>query len=122
MSTRSAVTVAMMITGFATAALSGAGAAAADPMSDLEPLLSSSCSFTQIDAALHDAAPDTAAQLDAAPAQKAALKTAYDRPVAERRAAFQALITQQQQMGVTATDNADFGPKMTQVVGSCHQY
>ncbi|GAB2537466.1 hemophore-related protein [Nocardia heshunensis] len=122
-SPRYAVTIAITITGFATAAvLSGVGAAAADPMSDLEPLLTSSCSFDQIDSALHDVAPDTAAQLDALPAQKSALKSAYDRPIDERRTAFQALITQQQQMGVAANANPAFGPKMSQVVGSCHQY
>ncbi|MFC9898108.1 hemophore-related protein [Nocardia sp. NPDC127579] len=122
-STRHAVVIAGTITGFVAAAgLCGAGIAVADPMSDLEPLLSSNCSFTQIDAALHDVAPETAAQLDAAPAQKAALQSAYDQPVAQRRAAFQALIDKQQQMGITAKSNPELAPKMTLVVDTCSQY
>lgn len=80
-STLHGIGAALAIGGFAAGtALFGAGAAYADPMGDLEPLLSSSCSFAQIDSALHQVAPDTAAQLDAAPGQKAALKNAYDQP------------------------------------------
>lgn len=118
-STRSAIAIA----GFAVAAaFSGTGAATADPMSDLEPLLNSSCSFSQIDAALHAVSPETAAQLDAAPAQKTAIQTAYEQPGDQRRTAFQTLISQQQQMGVAAATNADFGPKLSQVVDTCSQY
>lgn len=118
-STRFAVT----ITGFAAvAALLGAGVAGAEPMSDLAPLLDSTCSFTQIDAALHKVDPATAAELDAAPGQKVALQNAYDQPVDQRKAAFQALISQQQQMGVTAKDNPEFGAKLSQVVDTCSQY
>lgn len=122
-STLHGIGAALAIGGFAAGtALFGAGAAYADPMGDLEPLLSSSCSFAQVDSALHQVAPDTAAQLDAAPGQKAALKNAYDQPVDQRRASFQKLIAEQQQMGVTANANQDFGTKMSQVVDTCHQY
>ncbi|WP_330180104.1 hemophore-related protein [Nocardia sp. NBC_01503] len=122
-STLHGIGAALAIGGFAAGtALFGAGAAYADPMGDLEPLLSSSCSFAQIDSALHQVAPDTAAQLDAAPGQKAALKNAYDQPADQRRASFQQLIAEQQRMGVTATANQDFGAKMSQVVDTCHQY
>ncbi|MFF2557079.1 hemophore-related protein [Nocardia sp. NPDC058058] len=112
--------VAIATTGFAAIAL--AGPAAADPMSDIEPLLTSSCSFAQIDSALHKVSPETAAQLDAAPAQKSAIKNAYDQPVDQRRTAFQNLIAQQQQMGVSADTNAEFGNKLSQVVDTCGQY
>ncbi|MEV0246908.1 hemophore-related protein [Nocardia sp. NPDC050712] len=122
-SIRKSLAATAMITGLCAAASTfGIGAANADPMSDLEPLLSSNCSFTQIDAALHEVSPETAAQLDAAPAQKDALKTAYDQPVEQRRAAFQTLIEQQQKMGISANANADFAPKMSQVVDSCNKY
>ncbi|MEU8897458.1 hemophore-related protein [Nocardia sp. NPDC048505] len=123
LNTRYAVVIASTITSFVAAAgLLGAGVATADAMGDLEPLLISDCSFTQIDAALHQVAPETAAQLDSAPAQKAALQSAYDQPVEQRRAAFQTLIEQQQKMGVTATANPEMAPKMTQVVETCRQY
>ncbi|MEU0539641.1 hemophore-related protein [Nocardia sp. NPDC005978] len=112
-----------VLAGFALSAmLTGAGAASADPMSDLEPILNSSCSFSQIDAALHEVSPETAAQLDAAPAQKNAIKAAYDQPVEQRRAAFQALIAQQQQMGAVAQDSSAFGSQMDEVVATCSQY
>ncbi|WP_067564753.1 hemophore-related protein [Nocardia acidivorans] len=104
------------------AALFGAGAASADPMGDIEPLLRSSCSFAQVDAALHRVAPETAAQLDAVPAQKAALRNAYDQPVEQRRAAFEQLIAEQQRMGMTAQADQEFGGKLSQVVDTCHQY
>ncbi|MGX1809291.1 hemophore-related protein [Nocardia sp. NPDC055321] len=112
-----------VLAGFALSAmLTGAGAAGADPMSDLEPMLNSSCSFSQIDAALHDVAPETAAQLDAAPAQKSAIQAAYDQPVEQRRAAFQALIAQQQQMGASVQDSSTFASQMDEVVETCDQY
>ena len=120
-SARYAGVIAVTMAGFAAgAALSGA--ASADPMSDLEPLLSSSCTFDQIDAAFHQVDADTAAQLDAAPARKAAFRIAYDQPVAQRRIAFHALLAEQQQIGAPTDINADFGPKLRQVVDSCQQF
>ncbi|MTE11383.1 hemophore-related protein [Nocardia aurantiaca] len=120
---RYASAIAVTIAGFGAAvAVSGAGAAVADPMSDLEPLLSSTCSFDQIDAAFHRVEPATAAQLDAAPERKAPFRLAYDQPIPQRRIAFQALIVQQQLMGAPADINPDFIPLLRQVVDSCHQY
>lgn len=122
-STRYAIGAAAAVYGFAVAtAVFGAGAATADPMGDLEPLLSSNCSFAQVDAALHQVAPDTAAQLDAVPAQKSAIQAAYEKPADQRRAAFQQLVADQQKAGVSATANPEFGAKLNQVVDTCHQY
>ncbi|MEU6582061.1 hemophore-related protein [Nocardia sp. NPDC046763] len=122
-SARYAGVIAVTIAGFAAgAALSGAGVAGADPMNDLEPLLSSSCSFDQIDAAFHQVDPDTAAQLDAAPVRKAVFQMAYDQPAAQRRLAFQALLAEQQQMNAPTDISSDFGSHLRQVADSCHQY
>ncbi|MGW5108381.1 hemophore-related protein [Nocardia sp. NPDC004123] len=122
-SARYAGVIAVTIAGFAAgAALSGAGVAGADPMSDLEPLLSSSCSFDQIDAAFHQVEPEVAAQLDAAPARKAAFRMAYDQPMWQRRIAFQALLVEQQQVGAPTDINSDFGPHLRQVTDICHRY
>ncbi|MFJ9363005.1 hemophore-related protein [Nocardia sp. NPDC101769] len=122
-SARYAGVIAVTIAGFAVgAALSGAGVAGADPMNDLDPLLSSSCSFDQIDAAFHQVDPDTAAQLDAAPARKAVFQMAYDQPTAQRRLAFQALLAEQQQLNAPTDISSDFGSHLRQVADSCHQY
>ncbi|MGV9675049.1 hemophore-related protein [Nocardia sp. NPDC003482] len=62
------------------------GAASAAPMDQLAPLLNSTCSFAQVDAALHDQAPQLASALDANPNAKAQLKAAFDQPIDQRRA------------------------------------
>src|SRR5690606_38523083 len=68
----------------ATAFLSPA-VASAGPMEMAEPLLTSDCSFAQVDAALHDQAPELAAMLDANPDAKAQLQAKFDQPVEQRR-------------------------------------
>ncbi|WP_228000582.1 hemophore-related protein [Nocardia australiensis] len=106
----------------ASTALFGAATAQADAMDNLEPLLSSSCSFTQIDAALHVVDPDAAAQLDASPADKAMIEQAYNQPPEQRRAAFEQILSQQKQLDATISENPEFGPKLRLVVDSCHNY
>jgi len=114
---------ALVIGGFATGtALFGAGPAAADPLSDLGPLLGSTCSFAQVDLALHKVSPDTAARLDATPSQKNLLRQAYNQPPAQRTAAFQQLISQHPELATGAGMSPDFGVKLRQVVDTCHSY
>lgn len=113
----------LAVSGFAAgAALFGTAVASADPLGDIGPLLESTCSFAQVDSALHKVAPDTAAQLDAAPAQKELVRQAFNQPPAQRKAAFQQLIGQQQRSGMQASPNAEFGAKLRQVVDTCHRY
>ncbi|MFJ4651614.1 hemophore-related protein [Nocardia sp. NPDC088792] len=64
--------------------LLGSGVATADLLDDINPLLSSKCSFAQIDAAMHQVAPAAAARLDANPVQKTILKWAFSVGAEER--------------------------------------
>ncbi len=120
--------VAFAVGGFATGtAFLGSGAASADILDDFGPLLTSTCSFHQIDAALHRVAPATAARLDAAPTQKLALRLAFSQPAEKRAAMFEQLAAQRRNMaGVKipelGADEADLGPVVQQVADSCHQY
>lgn len=112
------VAATVVVGGFA--ALCGAGIAAAAPTADIGPLINSTCSFSQIDGALHRVAPDTAARLDADPIDKALLQGAFNQPPAQRRAAFQLLLGQRPQL--TPGGGPEFNAKLRQVVNSCHSY
>ncbi|MCM6773054.1 hemophore-related protein [Nocardia sp. CDC159] len=63
--------------------------ASADPTDELAPLLDSTCSFAQVDAALHDQAPNYAAMLDNNPNVKNQLRQLFDQPIEQRRAQVQ---------------------------------
>ncbi|GAA5099206.1 hemophore-related protein [Nocardia iowensis] len=99
--------------------------AAADPMRLAEPLLNSDCSFAQVDAALHDKAPQLAAMLDANPTQKAELQRRFDQPVEQRRAQLQQAIDE----NPDAVQQAQNDPRYAQlrdtirvVADSCQNY
>ncbi|CAM4470172.1 hemophore-related protein [Nocardia ninae] len=99
--------------------------ASADPMELAGPLLTSDCSFAQVDAALHDKAPQLAAMLDANPKQKAELQRKFDQPVEQRRAELQRAIDQ----NPGAVQEAQNDPRYAQlrdtirtVADSCHNY
>ncbi|MGK8487452.1 hemophore-related protein [Nocardia asiatica] len=112
--------------GFATVTLVLSPAIAnAGPMEYAEPLLTSSCSFAQVDAALHDQAPQLAAMLDANPSQKAELQRRFDQPVEQRRAELQRAID----ANPDAARQAENDPRAAQlrdtiraVAESCHNY
>lgn len=101
-------------------ALLGAGIAAAAPTADIGPLVNSTCSFHQIEGALHRVAPDTAAKLDADPVDKMLLQGAFNQPPAQRRAAFQMLLGQRPQLAPGS--GPEFDAKLRQVANSCHSY
>ncbi|WP_327112327.1 hemophore-related protein [Nocardia sp. NBC_01730] len=112
--------------GFATVALFLSPAiAAADPMELAAPLLDSTCSFAQVDAALHAKAPQLASMLDANPTQKAELQRKFDQPVEQRRAELRRTIDANPE----AARDAENDPRTTQlrdtlrvVAESCHSY
>ncbi|MEU2031501.1 hemophore-related protein [Nocardia amamiensis] len=112
--------------GFATIAVFLSPAiASAGPMELAEPLLTSDCSFAQIDAALHAKAPQLAAMLDANPAQKAELQRKFEQPVQQRRAELQRAIDE----NPDAVRQAETDPRTAQlrdtirtVADSCHNY
>lgn len=119
----------LAIGGFAAGdGLFGSGTASADMIDDIAPLLSSSCSFAQIDAALHAVAPPAAARLDAAPFQKVVLQLAFSEPADKRAAVFGQLATQYQRLGVMAgvpgnsTYKSEAGAELRKVADSCHNY
>ncbi|MEU6828950.1 hemophore-related protein [Nocardia beijingensis] len=99
--------------------------AAAGPMDYAEPLLTSDCSFAQVDAALHDKAPQLAAVLDANPSQKAELQRRFDQPVEQRRAELRRAIDE----NPDAVRQAENDPRTAQlrdtirvVAETCHNY
>lgn len=67
------------------------GIASADPTdSDSARLVNSTCSFAQIDAAMHDVTPRLAARLDQAPERKAQLADFFSKSPADRQAVLDA--------------------------------
>lgn len=126
----------MRIRGFAAAGLTVAGLAAgaallvpgtasADPTELVAPLLNSTCSFAQVDAALHDKAPQLASILDANPDQKAELQAKFDQPVEQRRAEFQQYLAQHPDEAQRAQQDpraAGLSRTIQEVADSCHNY
>ncbi|PPJ34176.1 hemophore-related protein [Nocardia nova] len=126
----------MRIRGFAATTLTAAGLAAgaallvpatasADPTELVAPLLNSTCSFAQVDAALHDKAPQLASILDNNPDQKAELKAKFDQPVEQRRAEFQQYLAQHPDEAQRAQQDpraAGLSSTIQEVADSCHNY
>ncbi|WP_068279787.1 hemophore-related protein [Aldersonia kunmingensis] len=118
--------------GVIAAAIAASGAflstapATAEPI--LNPLITSTCTFAQVDAALHAVSPAYAAQLDRYPMAKAELQAAYDRPVADRSAALQRyldnnpMVAAQVMGGMQDPRYADFKRVTQQVANVCHNY
>ncbi|MFQ6397885.1 hemophore-related protein [Nocardia sp. KC 131] len=101
-------------------------AASADPMTDLAaPLLTSDCSFAQVDAALHAKAPQLASMLDSNPSQKAELQRKFDQPVEQRRVEFQRAIDENPGAAKDAQNDpraSGLSETIRQVAESCHSY
>ena len=109
------VITALAIGGFAvSSSLLGSGAASADLLDDMSPLLTSTCSFDQIDAALHEVAPAAAARLDSNPAQKAILRLAFSQPPEQRVAMFQQLAAQRERMHAPSDAKPESGDSKTE--------
>ncbi|MTE11361.1 hemophore-related protein [Nocardia aurantiaca] len=99
--------------------------ASASPADLVAPLLNSTCTFTQVDAALHDKAPALAQFLDQNPDTKAELKAKFDQSPAER----QAELDQYLKDNPDAADQAAADPRaggiaaaIQQVADTCHNY
>jgi len=109
----------------AAAVFLGPAVASAGPAELAEPLLTSDCTFAQVEAALRVEAPELAQLLDANPSQKAQLQERFDQPVEQRRAEFQRLLEQ----NPGAADQAESDPRAAQlsqvlatVAATCHNY
>lgn len=107
-----------------TAFLSPAVASAA-PTDFAEPLLTSDCSFAQVDAALHDQAPELASMLDNNPDLKAQLQTKFDQPVEQRRAELQRYIDENPEQAQQAENDPraqQLRATLQGVADTCHNY
>lgn len=110
-------------------ALVGMGSAAADSPLD-GPLLNSTCSFAQVDRALHATHPDLAAKLDAHPDRKTKMQQLFDQPAAQRKAAIEQLsaqhpdkVNQMKQRAAQHPDKVNQAKNvMNQLAQTCHQY
>ncbi|MFF0493080.1 hemophore-related protein [Nocardia sp. NPDC004068] len=78
---------ALALGGFAAATTLLAGTAAADSLDIMEPVLTSSCSFDQVDRAMHDdpVASMLAEELDKTPGKREELKAILDTPLDQRQ-------------------------------------
>ncbi|WP_067673333.1 hemophore-related protein [Nocardia miyunensis] len=116
----------LAIGGLATAAaLLSPGIAAAAPMDMVGPLLNTTCSFDQVDRALHAKNPQLASILDSNPSQKAQLKAKFDEPVQQRRAEAQQYLAQHpetQQQIQNDPRSSSLQRTIQAVADSCHNY
>ncbi|MEV6428032.1 hemophore-related protein [Nocardia sp. NPDC051463] len=100
--------------------------ASADAMTDMAaPLLTSDCSFAQVDAALHAKAPQLASILDSNPGQKAELQRKFDQPVEQRRAELQRMIDENPSAAQDAQNDpraSGLSATIRAVADSCHSY
>ncbi|MCM6776961.1 hemophore-related protein [Nocardia sp. CDC159] len=123
--TRTAVAALVMGAFTAGAALFGSGIASGDIIDDAKPLMTSSCSFAQVDAALHDVAPESAQRLDAAPVYKTMLQMTLSQPSDMRQQAYQQLSAGKGFMSELLDVSAakpDLGPALRKAAEVCHQY
>lgn len=118
------ITLTLSAAAAVTAFLSPAVAGAA-PTDFAEPLVTSDCSFAQINDALHDQAPELASMLDNNPDLKAQLQSKFEQPVERRRAELQQYIEENPE----AAQQAENDPRTEQlrttlqgVADTCHSY
>ncbi|GAA4489212.1 hypothetical protein GCM10023094_50420 [Rhodococcus olei] len=110
-----------------TAALLAPGLASADPAPS-NPLLDSTCSFAQIDAALQQTAPKLAARLDKHPRAEAALTDLFNRPADQRQQAIDQFRAEHPKLAARL-DAARTGPhadrihaELATVADTCHDH
>lgn len=99
--------------------------ASASPADLVAPLLNSTCSFTQVDAALHDKAPALASFLDSNPGYKAELRAKFDLSPAERQAELDRYLAENPDAANQAASDPRAGgiaAAIQQVADSCHNY
>ncbi|MEU0538656.1 hemophore-related protein [Nocardia sp. NPDC005978] len=99
--------------------------ASAGPLDMAAPLLNSTCSFAQVDAALHDKAPALASMLDQNPAQKAELEAKFNQPIEQRQAEFDAYVRANPEAAAQAEANPNasgIGATIQLVADTCHNY
>ncbi|MFE2960859.1 hemophore-related protein [Nocardia tengchongensis] len=99
--------------------------ASASPADLVAPLLNSTCSFAQVDAALHDKSPALAQFLDQNPGYKSELKAKFDLSPAERQAELDQYLRDNPDAANQAAADPRAGgiaASIQQVADSCHNY
>lgn len=99
--------------------------ASAGPVDMVAPLLNSTCSFAQVDAALHDKAPALAQFLDQNPGTKAELQAKFDQPIEQRQAEVDAYLRDNPGAADQAANDPRAGgiaASIQAVADSCHNY
>ncbi|MFI6870358.1 hemophore-related protein [Nocardia sp. NPDC050406] len=99
--------------------------ASAAPVDMVAPLLNSTCTFDQVDAALHDKAPALAQFLDQNPDTKAELRAKFDQPIEQRQAEVDAYLREHPEAADQAANDPRAGgiaAAIQAVADSCHNY
>lgn len=103
------------------------GIASADP-GPAGPLVNTTCTFAQVDAALHDKAPQVAQRLDENPDRKALVQQFFDLSIDQRGPALDQFLANNPQ-AQELRDRAQSGPYAEQVrqtvadiADTCHNY
>ncbi|MVU79153.1 hemophore-related protein [Nocardia sp. ET3-3] len=99
--------------------------ASASPTDLVAPLLNSTCTFAQVDAALHDKAPALASMLDANPDTKAQLKAEFEQSPEQRQAQLDQYLKDNPDAANQAASDPRAGgiaAAIQQVADSCHNY
>ncbi|WP_067819738.1 hemophore-related protein [Nocardia inohanensis] len=119
------------------AAMAGAGAlatvalalapatASASPADMVAPLLNTTCTWSQVDAALHAKAPALASILDQNPDTKAELKAKFEQSPEARQAELDAYLAANPDAASQAANNPNASgitAAIQQVADSCHNY
>lgn len=120
----------LAIGGFAAgSALFGSGIATADALDDISPLMTTTCSFGQIEKALHEIDPSAAQRLEQNPANKAVLEFMINQPAQLRQSAAQQIDAGRAKMksmtGMTpelSGFKSEMGPVLGKVTAVCHKY
>jgi hemophore-related protein len=108
--------------------LTPAASANADPADLFDPLLNSTCSFSQIDNTLHAKYPDIAARLDGMPEQKTEVQSLFELPIEQRHGAVNGYLAQnpglrdRAEQLVNSPAGAQASPIINDVANSCHSY
>lgn len=102
--------------------LAGPGVAGAAP--DLSPLVDTTCSFSQVVAALNAQAPDLAQELADRPQAQAKLRQFLALPIDQRQQMVQQVLAAHPQWQNMIDDKAGSteGQQIMQVANACHRY
>ena len=95
--------------------------AAAEP-APTHPLVETTCSFAQIDAALHVVAPDFASRLDANPERKAQVEEFFSLPVDQRQGTLDAFLANNPGIADRAGEFDNANAKALEVAQTCQNY